>query len=156
MLVQMISELDHSILQAAAHADVVDERDVLTVLAQSDSTRMRAHRHAELRGEQQNRERLAQPAEAATVELAEIDRAGLHQLLEHHAVRRMLSGRNADRPDRAANRGVAQDVVGTGRLFYPERIEARKRTHQLDRLADVPCLVRVHHHDRARSDLFAH
>ena len=68
----------------------------------------------------------------------------------------MLTGRDADRFDRAPNRGVAEDVVGAGGLFDPQGIEARERTHQLDRFADVPRLVRVHHHDGARSDFFAH
>ena len=75
MLVQVIGEFDHPIVEAAAHADVIDQRDVLAVFAQSDSAGVRTDRHAELRGEQQDRERLAQSAEAAIVELAEVDRA---------------------------------------------------------------------------------
>src|SRR5208282_1704086 len=127
---------------------------MLAVFAQAESARMRTYRHAELRGEQQHGEGLAESAETAIVKLAEVDRARLHQLLEHHAIGGMLSGRDADRLDCAANRGVTEDVVGAGGLFDPQRVEARERAHELDRLADVPRLVRIHHHSSARSNLF--
>jgi len=40
-----------------------------------------------------------------------IDRAGLHELFEHHAIGGVLAGCNADGLDRAANRGVTEYVV---------------------------------------------
>src|SRR6266849_4391536 len=71
---------------------------------------MRANRNPELRSEQQDRERLVESAQAAIVELAEVDRTGLHQLLEHHAIRRMLTRRNSDR----ARRIVAWPRISSG------------------------------------------
>src|SRR5258708_7796380 len=120
MLVQVIGEFDHPIVERAAHTDVIDQRNVLTVFAETDSSRMRTYRHTELRREQQDGKRLAEAAETAIVELAEIDRTGLHQLLEHHAIGRMLSGRDSYRLNRAANRRVTEHVVGAGRLFDPQ------------------------------------
>src|SRR6267154_2234645 len=101
---------------------------------------MRANWNFELRREQQYRERLVESAQAASVELAEIDRTSLHQLLEHHAIGRMLAGRNSNRSNRASNRGETKDIVGTGRLFDPQRLESRERTHEFDRLVDIPRL----------------
>ena len=74
VLVQVVGELDRAVLQAAADADVVDQRDVLPVLAQAEAAGVRADRHAELRREQQHRQRFVEAAEPAVVELAEVDR----------------------------------------------------------------------------------
>ena len=52
-------------------------------------------------------------------------------------------------------RGVAQDVIGAGRLLDPQRPCRRQRLHPLDRLVDVPDLVGVDHQDPVVADLLA-
>ena len=156
VLVQVLRVLQRAILEACTHHDVVDQRDVLPVLAEADAAGMRAHRHAKLGGEQQHGEHLVQPAESAGIHLQEVDRLRLQQLLEHHAVRAVLTRRDADRLHGAADRGVAQDVVGAGRLFDPEQLVWLQPRHVFDRLADVPRLVRVDHQRAVPADLFAH
>ena len=121
----------------------------------AEAAGVRAHRHAELRREQQHREHLVDAAEPARVDLAVVDRLGLQQLLEHDAVRRVLTGRDADRRDRAPDRGVAEHVVGARRLLDPPQAERLEVPHPLDRLPDVPHLVGVGH-QRQVADLLAH
>ena len=87
---------------------------------------MRTHRHAELRGHQHHREVFVHAAEPAAVDLAEADRLGLQELLEHHAVGAVFAGRDADRPDRPRDRGVPEDVVRARGLLDPERVESRE------------------------------
>ena len=64
MLVQVIDVLDDPPVERAADRDVVEDRQVLDVLAQADAAGMRADRDAELGGHQQDREDLvdARPA----------------------------------------------------------------------------------------------
>src|SRR5882762_6600729 len=73
MLVQVIDVLDHAAVHRARDRDVVEHRQVLHVLAQPDAAGMRADRHAESRGEQDDRQVFVDPAEAATVDLAEVN-----------------------------------------------------------------------------------
>ena len=68
----------------------------------------------------------------------------------------VLAGRDADRRDRRGDRGVAQHVVGAGRLLDPPAARtAASALHPLDRLVDVPDLVGVHHQLPVRADLLA-
>src|SRR5207249_9434499 len=106
-----------TIVEGAADGDVVEEREVLHVLAKTDAARVWAHRNAELGGEEEHRQHLVHTAQAAAIDLTESDRPRLHQLLEDDAVLTLLSGRDADRRDRARNRGVPEDVVGARRLL---------------------------------------
>src|SRR5215472_10809194 len=156
MLVQMVGEFGHSALEAAADADVVNQRHVLGVLAEAETTRVRTDRNVEFRRQQKNRERFAESAEATVVELAEIDRTGLHQLLEDDAVGTMFAGRHPDWMNRVANRGMTENIVGAGGLFDPQWMELRERAHQGDGLADIPRLVRIHHHKSLAANFLAH
>ena len=85
------------------------------------------------------------PAETAAVDLAEVDRFRLEELLEHDPIVAVLARRDADRCDRSSDRGVAKDVVGARGLLDPERLELGESLHALDRLSDVPDLIGVHH-----------
>src|SRR5262249_17936869 len=125
MLVQMVSEFCHAALETAADADIVNQRQVLGVLAETETARVRADRNLELRRQSKNRQRFAESAQATVVELAEIDRIGLHQLLEDDAVGAMFAGRHTDWMNRAANGGVSENIVGAGWFFNPQRTELR-------------------------------
>src|SRR5256712_11738818 len=142
VLVEMIDVLEHAVLQRSGHRDVVDERDVLHVLAQPDASGMRADRYAELRGHQQHGEDLVYAAEAARVDLAEADGLRLEKLLEDHAVLAVLAGGHADRRDGLRDGGVAEHVVGARGLFHPVGIEPGPALGVPDGLPDVPDLVR--------------
>ena len=87
------------------------------------------------------------PGDAARVDLADVDRLGLEELLEDDAVRDVLAGGDADRRDLAPDARVAEDVVGARRLFHPPRLELGERLRPRDRVVDAPDLVRVHHQD---------
>ncbi len=153
VLVQVVDVLDHATLTAAADGDEVEHGKVLHGLAEADAAGMRADRHAELRGEQQVRDVLVDAAHADGVDLHDGDGIGLQQLLEDHPVLRVLAGGDADGGDAAGDLGVAEDVVGTGGLLDPGRVELREGVHPLDRLGDLPALVGV---DRDREIRSAH
>src|SRR5207342_1797449 len=153
MLVQVIDILDDAILQRRAHGDVVEEGQVLHVLAQPDSSSVRTDGRSELRGEEHYRKALVHAAEPAGIDLAEADGAGLHELLEHDAILTLLARRDANRRDGASDGCVAEDVVGTRGLLDPPRVERRQLADPVDRLADVPDLVGIHHELALRPDL---
>src|SRR6187455_1225251 len=48
MLVQVIDILDHPALHRTADRDVIEHRQMLDVLAETDAAGVRTHRHAEL------------------------------------------------------------------------------------------------------------
>ena len=155
MLVQVVGELGGAIVERAAHAHVVDRAEMLHVLAESQPARVRTHGHTELRGEEQDRQDLVDAADPARVDLAIVDGLGLHELLEDHAVGRVLTGRHAHGRDRAADGRVAEHVVGTRRLLDPAKVERLEVLHARDRLVDVPHLIGVGH-QRQVADLLAH
>ena len=86
MLVQVVDVFDPTILECAADGDEVEHGQMLHHLAQSDAARVRAHRHTELGGEQDDREVLVHSTDAAGVDLHDVDRLSLQQLLEDHPV----------------------------------------------------------------------
>ena len=112
MLVQVVDVFDPTVLGRAAHGDEVEHGEVLDHLAQADAAGVRAHRHAELRCEQDDREVLVDTADAAGVDLHDVDRLGLEQLLEDDPVLDVLAGRDADRVHRPTNRLMPEHVVG--------------------------------------------
>ncbi|MNC52353.1 hypothetical protein D3C75_1016950 [compost metagenome] len=116
-------------MQRGRDGDVVEQRDVLHVLAQTDATAVGADRDVELGGHQQHDQHLIEPTQPGGVQLAEVQGAGLEHLLEHHPVVAVLTGGHADRCDTLADAGVAEDVVGAGRLFDPQRIECGQAAH---------------------------
>ena len=95
----------------AADRDVVEDRQVLDVLAQPDAAGVRAHRHAELRGHQDHRRapRSRRPCGRSRPGTKRIA-SRLQELLEDHAVLADLAGgdaRSARSPGRCA-RGPAR------------------------------------------------
>jgi hypothetical protein len=77
VLVQVVDVLHHPPVQAGAHPQVVEDGQVLDVLAEPDAAGVRADRHPELRGQQQLGEDLVDPADPAGVDLHDADRVGL-------------------------------------------------------------------------------
>ncbi len=80
-------------------------------LAQADAAGVRAHGHSELRGEEQVGDVLVDPGHTGGVDLHDLNAAGLQQLLEDDAARRVLTGRHPHRSYAAGDGSVAQDVV---------------------------------------------
>ena len=111
VLVQVVHPLDDAVVEGCADGDVVEHGQVLHVLAQADAAGVRAYGNAELRGEQQDREHLVDSAEPARVYLADVDGAGLEELLEDDAILHVLAGRDPDRGDLPPDPRVPQDVV---------------------------------------------
>ena len=71
MLVQVVHLLEGPVLKGSANVDVVEDREVLHVLAQADAARVRAVRHPKLLGHQENGEDLVDAPKATGVYLAE-------------------------------------------------------------------------------------
>ena len=94
---------------------------MLDVLAQPDTAGVGANGDVELRREEKDRDRLVDATDATGVELADVDRLGLEELLEHHPVLDVLAGRDADRGDVAADARVAEHVVRARRFLDPPR-----------------------------------
>ena len=109
---------------------------MLGVLAQPDAAGVRADRHAELRGQQQHRQHLVDAAEPAAVELADVDRVELQQLLEHDAVLDVLAGRDpigATASRIAGARATSSGLVGSS-IQYGSN--SRERADAIDGLLD--------------------
>src|SRR5215217_9473935 len=80
VLVQVVHVLQDAVLQRGANSYVVEDREVLDVLAQAHAARVRADRDSELGGQKQHRDDLVHAAQAAGIYLAEADSVGLHEL----------------------------------------------------------------------------
>ena len=110
VLVQVVDVLDHPAVDRAADREEVEHGQVLHHLAQADAAGVRADRHAELGRQQQDRDVLVDPADPAGVDLHDVDRPGLQQLLEHDRVGGVLAGGDPDRarPPGGSRRGRAR------------------------------------------------
>ena len=97
VLVEVIHVLQDPVLERGADTDVVEDGEVLDVLAQSDAAGVRADGYAELRRHQEHGDDLVDAAEAAGVYLAERDGISLQELLEKDAVLAVLARGDADR-----------------------------------------------------------
>ena len=140
---QVVDVLDHATVLRSADGDEVEHREVTHHLAQADTTGMRAHGHAELRGQQQDREVLVDPAHPGGVDLHDVEGARLQHLLEDHPVLDVLTGGDQHGRHGLPDGGMPENVVRTGRLLDPERMERCELCHPRDRLRHVPTLVRV-------------
>ena len=87
VLVELVAPLDHAIGLGRGDGDEVPHREVLHRLAQPDPAGVRTHRHAELGREQDVRDVLVDARDPAGIDLHDIDRIGLEQLLEDDALR---------------------------------------------------------------------
>ncbi len=143
MLVEVVDELDHASILAAGDGDEVEHREVLHGFAEADAAGVRAHGYAELRRQQEDRDVLVDPGHAGRVDLEDLEGVRLQELLEHDAVGHVLAGRDRDRGDAARDGRVAEDVVGARRLLDPGDVVRSESRHPVDRLGDVPALVRV-------------
>ena len=139
----MVHVFDPSVVGGAGDRHEVEHRQVLHHFAQTDAAGMRTDRNAELGGQQQDGEVLVDPADAARVDLQDVDRAGLQHLLEDHPVLDMFAGCDQRRPDGGADRCVAEDVVGRRRLLDPVGREGSELGHPFDGPIDTPSLVGV-------------
>src|SRR5258708_5273746 len=134
-----------AVLERPAHGDEAEDREVLDVLPQAAPAGVRTDRDSELRRHQQHREDLVDATQATAVDLAEVDRLRLEELLEDDSVLHVLTRRDPDRADGLANGTVAEDVIRAGRFFDPPRVDLSQRTSRADCLVDAPHLVRVEH-----------
>ncbi len=128
---------------------------MLGVLAQPDAAGVRADRNAELRGEEKNRQHLVDSPQPATVELADIDRLELEELLEYDAVLDVLAGRDPEGCDCGADSQMPDDIVRACRLLDPPRIDLGKAFDGMDRLLDSPSLICVQREQTLGADRVA-
>src|SRR5262245_47389887 len=100
MIVQMIDKFDPTIIQQSANCDVVEDRQMLNVLAKPDSAGMRANWNAKFCRHQQHRNNLIHTRKPTAVYLAIIESLGLQELFEHYTVLTMLARGDTDRRER--------------------------------------------------------
>src|ERR1700693_3617576 len=113
---------------------------MLYTFAQADASGVRTYGKVELCRHEQHGEIFVDASDPAAGDLNPVDRARLHELLEHYPILAMFSGSYADRRDFAANAGVPQDVIRAGRLFHPPGIYFGEFIGALDRLCHTPLL----------------
>src|SRR5947209_3921469 len=77
VLVQVIDIFDDTVLQRGTDRDVIEDRDMLHIFAETNAARMWTHRHAKFRGHQQNSQHLVDSTHAASINLAKADSIGL-------------------------------------------------------------------------------
>ncbi len=155
VLVQVVDKFDYAVFQGRRRAQIVKGGQVLHVLAEAHAAGVRADRNAEFRGQQDDGEVLVHAGQAAAVDLANVHRLSLHELLKHDAILAVLAGGDADAGHFAADARVAEDVVRAGRLFHPPGVERLELADPQDGFFDIPFLIGVHHEKAGVADLRA-
>src|SRR5258708_6643636 len=118
VLMQVVYVFDGAVLGGSRYGDAVEHGQVLHQLAQADSARVRADRDAELGGQQQDRDGLVDAPDPDRVELQDIDRLRLQELLAHHPVVHVLAGSDPDRRH-APPAGCVPDTTPWPRRLLP-------------------------------------
>lgn len=149
VLVQVVDVLEHT--ELSTDNNVIDGAQVLGVLWQTDTTRVRNNRHTELLCDKEDGKNLVDTAHAASIDLADIDGTLLQELLEDDTVLAHLTSSNTNTVGLKclADGLVAEDVVRAGRLLDEPRLELGKLLHVLDCLRDRPDLVGIDHEEVA-------
>src|ERR1700694_4121901 len=154
VFVEVIDELDDSVLERGRDTEEVEDRQVLDVLAQAYSAGVGADGDVEFGGEEDDGEVLVDSGDGAGVELEDVDGVGLEKLLEDDAVLDVLAGGDADGSGFATHAGVAENVVGAGGLLHPPGVDGAELASAGDGFFDSPLLVGVDHEFVAPADLF--
>ncbi len=92
----MFGVLARRVVLLPRYGDVVVDGQVLDHLAEPDAACVRADRNAKLFRHEHDRDGLVHPGETASVNLAELDAAGLEELLEDDSVLAMFAGGHFD------------------------------------------------------------
>ncbi len=155
VFVKVVDVLDDTVGEGAGDGEEVEDGEVLDVLAEADAAGVGADGNVEFCSHEKDGEVFVDAGDAAAVDLADVDGAGLEQLLEHDGVVAVFAGGNAGGSGFAADAGVAEDVVRAGGLFHPPDIYGGELAGALDRFDDSPLLVGVDHHAVFGADFFA-
>ena len=94
VLVQMIHILQHTLL--ATHNDIINRAEVLRVLGETHAAAVGHDGDVEFCGHEEHGDDLVYAAQPACIDLADVDCAGLEELLEHDAVLAHFAGCDAD------------------------------------------------------------
>ena len=111
MFMQVIDVLGHPSFPGSRDTEKVDDGKVLGVLAQAYSAGVGTHRFPELGCHDHDGEVLVQASHAGRVDLDDIDRLGLEELLEKDSVLAAFPGGDLDGSDAIADLLVSEDVV---------------------------------------------
>src|ERR1700751_2433815 len=114
---------------------------------------MWADRDPELRRHQDDGKILVDTSHPAAVDLADIDSAGLHQLLEHHCVVTVFAGRNPN-GCLTTDPSVTQNVVRIRRFFHPPWLQLSQLIRTSNCLFNSPLLIGIDHHEVVSTNLF--
>src|SRR5438105_12853000 len=129
---------------------------MLHIFTKTNAARVRTDRDAEFGSHEENGQDFVYASDAAGIDLADADGVGLKELLEDDTILHMLAGGNTDWRNCSCNGSMTKNIVWTGRLLNPERIEGCQVLHRGDSFVYVPYLVCVEHQGTRRSDLLAH
>jgi len=94
VLMQMIHILQHTLPPTNNH--IINSAEMLRVFRESYAAAMGYDRDTEFCGYEEDGEDFVDAADAAGVDLADVDGAGLDELLEHYAVLAHFACGNAD------------------------------------------------------------
>jgi hypothetical protein len=155
VFVEVVDVFDDAIGEGAGDGEEVEDGEVLDVLAEADAAGVGADGDVEFCSHEKDGEVFVNAGDAATIDLADVDGAGLEQLLEHDGVVAVFAGGDAGGGGFATDAGVAEDVVGAGGFFHPPDIYGCELAGALDSFYDSPFLVGVDHHAVVGADLFA-
>src|SRR5258706_906332 len=113
----MIDIFDSSAFERPTHGNVIKNRKMLDVFAKPNTSGVRTNRYAEFRGHKKHGNYFVHSGKTTAVDLTKVDRASLQQLLEHHPVVTMFSGRDSYRCHSLTDDSVAENVIRTGRFL---------------------------------------
>src|SRR5262245_27093170 len=155
VFMQMIDVLENTVLKRPAGADIVENGEVLHILAQAYPAGVWADGNTEFGGHQDDSQCFIDASQAAAVDLTEADRLRLEKLLENDPFMTMLSGRHSDRSDCFGDSRVTKNVVRTRRFLDPVRRKPLQLSHVRNRLRHIPNLIGIHHELSIPTYLFA-
>ena len=136
-----------------SHGNVIEQNQMLVNL--SHVTDVRNHSQAELSRQQAHRKELGNPRHPRAVDLHDLHRLRLHEVLKHDSVGNVLAQCNRDWLDRVGKRAVRPNIVRMRGFFYEVRGYVSKLLAHFQRTWKRPLLVGVEHDERIGAGKFA-
>src|ERR1700760_2839541 len=104
---------------------------------------MRIHADAKFRSHEQNRQILVDAATTSRINLNEVYRSRLEQLLEYHPVLSVLTRGDGHRRNSPPNSCVSQPVIRARGLLDPGNVEFNELAQPRDRSPHIPALIGI-------------
>src|SRR5699024_3407742 len=150
----MINIFCNTPLLDSTNSYIIYHRDMLHIFTQTYPPCMWTNRNTKFSSHQQDTQYFINPSYSATIYLTNTYGSAFQKLLKHNLVLTDLSGSHFNRSNCFGNSQMTDNIIGTGRFLYPQRIKLSEMLHILNSFIYIPILISIHHEHHIIANFF--